>query len=369
MMPASDNLVHGLRVTIMAGGTGGHVFPALAVAEDLRRQGAEVSWLGTRKGIEAYLVPDQGIPIDFITVRPLRGTGAKGAWHSFARLAQALWESLRALRRSRAEVVLGLGGFASGPGGVAAWLLRIPLLVHEQNAIPGTTNRILARLATRVLEAFPGTFEPERRAIQTGNPVREEITRLPVPELRFGRRRGPVRLLVIGGSQGAQVLNEIVPLALARLAPESRPNVWHQTGRGNELTARRHYEEAGVSARLEPFLDDMAEAYGWADLAICRAGAMTIAELTAAGLGGILVPYPHAVDDHQTQNALFLSEAGATVTVQQTDLTAESLEVMLSELFSAGRKKFLKMAKAARQMAQPRAAAVVARICVEVSRG
>jgi UDP-N-acetylglucosamine--N-acetylmuramyl-(pentapeptide) pyrophosphoryl-undecaprenol N-acetylglucosamine transferase len=243
------------------------------------------------------------------------------------------------------------------------------LLVHEQNAIPGTTNRILARLATRVMEAFPGTFEPERRAIQTGNPVREDIATLPVPELRFGRRRGGVRLLVIGGSQGAQALNEIVPLALARLAPERRPDVWHQTGRGHEAATQDNYARAGVTAHLVPFFDNMAEAYNWADVAICRAGAMTISELAAAGLGAILVPYPHAVDDHQTENAFFLAEAGAAISVQQRDLSAESLEAMLTELFANGRQKLLKMAKAARQLAQPQAASVVARTCMEVGRG
>ncbi|MDQ2695681.1 MAG: undecaprenyldiphospho-muramoylpentapeptide beta-N-acetylglucosaminyltransferase, partial [Pseudomonadota bacterium] len=285
-------------VMIMAGGTGGHVFPALAVAEWLRRRDVPVVWMGTRRGLEATLVPKAGIPVEWIGVAGLRSSGWRRGLMAPVMLAQALGQAAVALGRCRPRVVLGMGGFVSGPGGLMAWLRRIPLVIHEQNAVAGLTNRWLARFADQVLEAFPDSFPAARHARCTGNPVRQAIADLLPPAARFAGRRGPARLLVVGGSQGALALNQLVPQALARL-PE-RPEVWHQAGGRLLEAARTAYAQAGVSARLEPFIDDMAGAYGWADLVLCRAGALTVAELAAAGVGAVLVPFPYAVDDHQT---------------------------------------------------------------------
>ncbi|MBL8259774.1 MAG: undecaprenyldiphospho-muramoylpentapeptide beta-N-acetylglucosaminyltransferase, partial [Candidatus Competibacteraceae bacterium] len=311
-------------VLIVAGGTGGHVFPALAVAERLRERGLPVVWMGTRRGLEATLVPKAGIPIEWVGVAALRGKGARRALTMPLILGRALWQAGAILRRLRPRVVLGMGGFASGPGGMAARSLGIPLVVHEQNAIAGLTNRWLARIADRVLEAFPSTFPSARRALTVGNPVREQIAALPPPAERFAARAGqPPRLLVVGGSQGALALNQLVPQALASLAERERPEVWHQAGGQLHAAAEAAYRESGVAARLTPFIEDMADAYGWADLVLCRAGALTVAELAAAGVGSILVPFPFAVDDHQTANARFLERGGAALIRQQAELTAE----------------------------------------------
>ena len=369
MQPDSQGIAQGHRVLVMAGGTGGHVFPALSVADYLHGQGALVTWLGTRKGIEAQLVPARGYAIDFVTVRPLRGTGMKARWHGLMRVMVAFWEAVRILRQRKPDVVLGLGGFVSGPGGAAAFLMRVPLAIHEQNTVPGTTNRILSRLASQVMEAFPGTFPPQRHARLTGNPVREDIIRLPVPELRFGQRKGRLRLLIIGGSQGAQALNETVPAAVARLDAALRPEIWHQTGRGKQDAAHTLYKEAGIEARVEEFIDDMARAYEWADLVVARSGAMTVSEIAAAGLGAILVPYPHAVDDHQTTNAQFLADADAAKVFSEETLSISGLADTLRELFTEGRRRLLKMAQAARALARPDTTEAVALTCLEISRG
>jgi UDP-N-acetylglucosamine--N-acetylmuramyl-(pentapeptide) pyrophosphoryl-undecaprenol N-acetylglucosamine transferase len=353
-----------MRVMIMAGGTGGHVFPALAVAAELRARGAEVFWLGTRQGLEAKLVPAAGIAMEWVAVSGLRGKGAVAwllaPWH----LLWAAWQVLAVMVRQRPVVVLGMGGFVTGPGGVVTWLLRKPLVIHEQNAIAGLTNRLLAPLAQRVLEAFPATFH-DKHAVITGNPVRAAIAELPAPEQRFAGRSGEVRLLVLGGSLGARALNEVVPQAMAQLP--SRPEIWHQAGSRHSDEARDFYSRAAVSARVEPFIDDMAAAYAWADLVLCRAGALTVAELAAAGVAAILVPYPHAVDDHQTRNAAYLVDAGAALVVQQRDLTPQKLQELLAPLFD--RARLLKMARAARRLAQPHAAERVAEQCWEVALG
>ncbi len=260
------------RVMVAAGGTGGHVFPALAVAKHLLAQGVEVVWLGTRHGLEARVVPDAGIPIHWVSIGGLRGKG-KGTWLlAPARLCLALAQALVIMLRTHPSAVLGMGGFVAGPAGLAAWLLRKPLLVHEQNALPGLTNRWLAPLATQVLEAFPNTFAKRYGAAVTGNPVRAQIAALPPPAERLNPREEPIRLLVLGGSQGAQIFNEVVPAAVALLDVHDRPTVWHQTGVQHIAQARRRYQGCGVVARLAPFIDDMAEAYGWADLVLCRAG-------------------------------------------------------------------------------------------------
>ena len=351
-------------ILIMAGGTGGHVFPALAVAEQLREQRIPVVWLGTPRGLEAKLVPQAGIPIEWLNVMGLRGSGIARLVKAPFMVAKALFQAATILRRIKPRVVLGMGGFASGPGGLMTRCLGIPLVVHEQNALPGMTNRWLARIATRVLEAFPGSFPPARRALAVGNPVRASIVALAEPATRFATHTGSPRLLVIGGSQGALALNQMVPRALALLQEHERPQVWHQAGGRMQDSAAAAYHDAGVAARLEPFIEDMAMAYSWADLVICRAGALTIAELAAVGVGSILVPFPYAVDDHQTANARFLEQPGAAVIVQQTDLTAPLLADLLRRLL-VDRARLLVMAEAARRLAQADAAQRVVAVCLE----
>jgi UDP-N-acetylglucosamine--N-acetylmuramyl-(pentapeptide) pyrophosphoryl-undecaprenol N-acetylglucosamine transferase len=354
------------RVLIMAGGTGGHIFPALAVAERLRAEGAEVLWLGARDGLETRIVPRAGFPLETIHIRGLRGKGVLGWLMLPFRLLLAMFESLVVIMRFRPFTVLGMGGFVTGPGGLTAWLLRKPLVVHEQNAVAGMTNRWLSRLAARSLVAFPDAL-PGAELI--GNPVREAIEQLPAPELRFGDRTGPLRLLVLGGSQGARSLNETLPQAVAEIARRRRVEIHHQTGRDAADEVVRAYQSAAVDARVEEFIEDMAAAYAWADLVICRAGALTLAELTAAGLGAVLVPYPFAVDDHQRRNAEFLVAAGAARLLTEGPEFAVELERVLNDLIGdGGRERLLVMAQRARRLALPDAAARVADICVEVGR-
>lgn len=353
-------------VLIMAGGTGGHVYPALAVADRLRGRGLAVDWLGTSAGLEARVVPAQGIPLHRVSVTGLRGKGA-GAWVAAPwRLTRAVAQAWGVLRAVRPEVVLGMGGFVSGPGGLAAWLAGRPLVVHEQNAVPGLTNRLLTRLARVVLEAFPGSFPARVGARHTGNPVRAALEQVAEPERRLAGRAGPLRLLVLGGSQGARVLNETVPAALAALPHPGAVEVWHQAGPSQIEAAREAYRRAGVTGRVEGYIDDMAEAYGWADLAVCRAGAMTLAELCAVGVGAILVPFPHAVDDHQTRNARYLADAGAALLVPQADLQPARLAGLLAEL-AGSRGRLLSMARAARALAVADAAERVASYCLEAA--
>jgi UDP-N-acetylglucosamine--N-acetylmuramyl-(pentapeptide) pyrophosphoryl-undecaprenol N-acetylglucosamine transferase len=352
---------------IMAGGTGGHVFPALALARELRERSWQVVWLGTRRGLEARLVPAEQIAMEWLSVSGLRGKGALVWLSAPLKLARALLQALAVIRRRRPALVVGLGGFVAGPGGVAAWLLRRPLLIHEQNAIAGFTNRWLARLARRVLTAFPGSFAPRVQAQVVGNPVRREIAALPPPSQRFALRQGPTRVLVVGGSQGATRLNAMVPYALARAAATQPFDVQHQAGERWIEAARRNYAEAGMSARLQPFIEDMAAAYGWADLVICRAGALTVSELAAAGVGAILVPFPAATDDHQTRNAAFLVDDGAAVMIAERELSAERLATELLRLCN-GRGRLLAMAERARALARPRAAQELADACVELVR-
>jgi len=358
------------RVLIMAGGTGGHVFPALAVARELINQGVEVCWLGTRKGIEARVIPDAEIPISFISVSGLRGKGLKGWLLAPFNLSVALIQAVRVCLSLKPGVVLGMGGFASGPGGIAAWLLRCPLVIQEQNAVAGMTNRLLSHLARRVLEAFPGSFSNTVKTEHTGNPVRDDIQSLPAPDIRYNERKDiPIRLLVVGGSLGALVLNQVVPQALAKMKDSIRPQIWHQTGRDKKTITAAGYETAGIEARVDEFIDDMAEAYAWADLVVCRAGALTISELTTVGLASILVPYPFAVDDHQTRNALYLSESGAARLMLQTELSAEHLSQVLSELVSERRSAMLTIANNAYALAKPEATKRVAQVCMEVMHG
>jgi UDP-N-acetylglucosamine--N-acetylmuramyl-(pentapeptide) pyrophosphoryl-undecaprenol N-acetylglucosamine transferase len=350
----------------MAGGTGGHVFPALAVARALRGRNESVVWLGTRQGFESRIVPAEGIALETIRVSGLRRKGALAWLAAPWRLLVALADALRIMRRRRPKLVLGMGGFASGPGGLAAWLLGRPLVIHEQNAVAGLTNRLLAGLAREVLEAFPGSFSAGRKTskktIVTGNPVRTEISALPDPQQRLAGRTGALRVLVLGGSQGARALNDSLPRAVALLPARSRPEIWHQAGETTLDLARAAYREAGISARVEAFITDMASAYAWADVVVCRAGALTIAELTAAGLPAVLVPFPGAVDDHQTRNAAYLVNAGAAVLLPQAELSPSRLAAELATL-DRDRALVMDRARRARALARPDATDEIARLC------
>lgn len=352
-------------VLIMAGGTGGHVFPALALARLLRARSREVIWLGTQRGLEARVVPADGFAIEWLSVGGLRGKSVRTLVTAPWQLLRALWQAMSVMRRHQPAVVVGLGGFVTGPGGLAAWLCRKPLIIHEQNAIAGFTNRCLAPLAREVLTAFPAALAGRPRVRMIGNPVRADIATLPEPASRFAGRDGAIRLLVVGGSLGAARLNQTVPQALARLSADaSAPQfvVRHQAGEKLIEAARAAYAEAGVAGEVSPFIADMAEALGWADLVICRSGALTVAELAAAGVGAVLVPYPHAVDDHQTHNAQFLVEAGAAQRVADAALTPETLAQRLRGL--ADRSVLLSMAEAARAVAKPEAAQQLLAACL-----
>ena len=349
-------------ILIMAGGTGGHVFPALAVAEQLRLHGVPVIWLGTRAGIEARLVPAAGYPIEWLSVTGIRGKKMVTLILAPLKIIQACWQALSVIRRYQPCAVLGMGGFASGPGGLMAWLMRKPLLIHEQNAIPGLTNRLLAKLAIKIMQAFPSAFGS--RAQTLGNPVRREICELELPAQRLSLHQGRLHLLVVGGSLGAQQLNQLLPQALQQMDVALRPEVRHQTGIKNLELTREYYQRCGVDAQVDAFIDDMASAYGWADLVICRAGAMTIFELAAAGVASILVPYPYAVDDHQTANAMYLCHAGAAILKQQQQLDQDWLVQTLSDL-TTNRERLLEMAEAARTLAMPQSAENIAALCLQ----
>jgi UDP-N-acetylglucosamine--N-acetylmuramyl-(pentapeptide) pyrophosphoryl-undecaprenol N-acetylglucosamine transferase len=353
-------------VLIMAGGTGGHVFPALAVARALRGRNETVVWLGTRQGLESRLVPQEGFPLETIRVSGLRRKGPDAWLTAPWQLLVAIIDALRVVRERRPKVVLGMGGFASGPGGFAAWLLGRPLVIHEQNTVAGLTNRLLAGLAREVLEAFPGSFSAGRATRVTGNPVRDDISALPDPRQRLAGRTGPLRVLVLGGSQGARVLNETVPEALALLDEPARPEVWHQAGPATLEVARAAYREAGVSARVDAFIEDMAVAYAWADLVVCRSGALTVSELAAAGLPAVLVPFPGAVDDHQTRNAAFLVDRGAAVLVPQPEFSPQRLATELRR-YGADRTRVLEAALRARELARPGATGEIADLCQRVA--
>lgn len=351
---------------VMAGGTGGHVFPALSVAEELRARGKDVCWLGTRRGIEARLVPSRQFPLHYIDIEGLRGKSAIKLWRAPLLLWKAVRQAKALLAAEQPDAVIGFGGFASGPGGLAARLAGIPLLIHEQNAIAGTTNKFLARLAQRVLTAFPGVLP---RAEWVGNPVRPEIAALAPPAERIAQPGRRLRMLVLGGSLGAQALNTLVPQALARLPASEQPLVRHQCGEQHLENCRQAYVEAGVEnlleCEVEPFIEDMAAAYSWADFVICRAGALTISELTAAGLGAILIPFPYAIDDHQTRNGQWLAEQGAAKVVPESWLSPERLAVLLQEWLQEPW-QLLKRAEQARAAARNDAAQRVVDACLEV---
>ena len=354
------------RVLIMAGGTGGHVFPALAVARAFAEQGAEIKWLGTRAGIESRIVPEAGIDICYLDVAGVRGQGVKRLLMAPLKIAAAVWQVLRIIKAFKPDLVLGMGGFVTGPGGIGAWLSRTPLCIHEQNAVAGFTNRILARFARHVFEAFPGTFpEFAHKVTTTGNPVRKEIVAMEDPDTRFLKRHGPIHVLILGGSQGAVALNNVVPEAFAKMKSREQFVIRHQAGGKNLDIASKKYQQQDVQAEVLPFIENMQEAYGWADVVICRSGALTVAELAAAGVGSLLVPYPHAVDDHQTKNGEYLANQGAAILVQQHELEPETLKkIMVDKL--ANREDLLRMAKKARQLALTEATQQVVKGCEEV---
>ena len=347
-------------ILIMAGGTGGHVMPALAVADYMRDAGWRVVWLGAKDGMEATLVPRHGYAMEWIRFSGLRGKGVVRVALLPLNLLIAFWQGARVIFRVRPDVVLGMGGYVSFPGGMMASLLNRPLAVHEQNSIAGLANRVLASVADRILSGFPGVL---KKAEWVGNPVRESIVQLPAPAVRFAARSGPLNVLVLGGSLGAQVLNDVVPQSLRLLDEPQRPQVTHQSGAKHLETLQSNYEQAGVRAQTLAFIDDIAAKYGEADLVICRAGALTVSELAAAGVASVLVPFPHAVDDHQTHNARFLADAGAAVLVQQTELTARRLADLL---LGFTRDKLLEMATSARALARPGATASVAGACMAI---
>jgi len=347
-------------ILIMAGGTGGHIFPGLAVAQEMRSAGWEVVWLGARGGMEERLVPPRGYRTAWIRAKAARGKGIVQKLVLPANLLFSFWESARLIRRLKPNVVLGLGGYVAFPGGMMASLLNRPLALHEQNAVPGLANRVLATVSDKVMVAFPQALGS---AEWTGNPVRTEIAAIAPPEGRFAGRSGALRLLVVGGSLGAQALNEAVPKALALLGKPV--SVVHQSGEKHLQALTNHYRAAGVQGELLAFIDDMARRYAEADLVICRAGAVTIAELSAGGMASILVPFPHAVDDHQTANARFLADRGAAILVQQRELTPEKLAALIGSL---DREKLLEMAKKARALGKPEAARLVAQRCMEIAR-
>jgi UDP-N-acetylglucosamine--N-acetylmuramyl-(pentapeptide) pyrophosphoryl-undecaprenol N-acetylglucosamine transferase len=350
------------KVLIMAGGTGGHVFPGLAVAHHLRAQGITVNWLGTRQGIEATRVPAAGFSIDFISIKGLRGKSILSFLLAPWQLIYAIIQSIKIIQKIKPDAVLGMGGFVSGPGGIAAWLLRKKLVIHEQNAKLGLTNKWLAKLSKHVLEGFPNTFKNRKSVVTTGNPVRKEIALIPSPTIRMNTSSAKPKLLILGGSLGAQAINEWVPKTLASMPEESRPEIYHQSGEKHFDKTTNAYAHAGVKATVVPFISEIDKAYAWADFVICRAGALTIAELCAAGVGAILIPFPYAVDDHQTANAEYMTKHQAAVLVQQSVLSEDLLKKMLHELcFSVDKRKH--MAEAAYQLRQIDA---VEKVCKEV---
>jgi UDP-N-acetylglucosamine--N-acetylmuramyl-(pentapeptide) pyrophosphoryl-undecaprenol N-acetylglucosamine transferase len=349
---------------IMAGGTGGHIFPALAVAEHLRAQGWNAVWLGVRGGMEERLIPPRGYAMAWIRFAGVRGKGLAAAVLLPFNLLVAFWQSARAIFAHRPDVVLGMGGYVSFPGAMMASLLNRPLAIHEQNSVAGLANRVLAKLADRVLTTFPNAFGEATAVIWTGNPVRQEIVAMAPPENRYAARAGQLRVLVVGGSQGAQVLNTVMPEALALLATGARPRVVHQAGAGHDDTVRSRYRERGVAAEVVAFIDDMAARYTETDLIVCRAGATTVAEIAAAGIASLLVPYPHSMDDHQTINARFLADRGAALLIPQGELTPQRLAEILGGFT---RERLLAMAQAARAAGRPEATRSVAQVCMELA--
>ena len=355
----------GANVLIMAGGTGGHVFPALACAREFQARGYTVHWLGTPRGIENELVPGAGLQLHLIDASGLRGKGKLSLLKAPFMLLKSICQARKVIRQLRPVCVVGFGGYVTGPGGVAAKLAGVPVIVHEQNAVAGTANRLLVPLAARVCEAFPDTFAASASRRTTGNPVRGELF-LNTPRPALAERRA--RLLILGGSLGAEPLNKLLPEALALVAAQLRPEVFHQAGKHHDEVTAQRYRAAGVDAQVQPFIKDMAQAYGWADLVVCRAGALTVSELAAAGLPSMLVPLPHAIDDHQTRNADYLAREGAAFLMPQRTTGAADLAARLTEVLMQP-ERLDTMAQAARRLAKPDATRNVVDTCLEVAHG
>lgn len=343
---------------IMAGGTGGHIFPALAVGEQMREQGWRVVWLGNPEGMEARLVPQHGFEMVWLKFAALRGKGLMRKLLLPFNLLRGFWQAQQVVRQVQPNVVLGMGGYITFPGGMMASLLGKPLVLHEQNSVAGLANRVLSGVADRVATGFPEVF---KKGVWVGNPVRPEIAAIAPPAERMAGREGALRLLVIGGSLGAQALNEVIPQGMALLGANELPQIVHQAGEKHIEALKAAYAASGVSAHCVSFIDDMAGAYEWADLVICRAGALTVAELAAAGVASILVPFPHAVDDHQTGNAKFLVNVGGAFLMPQSEMSADAIALIRN--YSRG--QLLEMAEKARSLAKPEATQDVANICAE----
>ena len=346
---------------IMAGGTGGHIFPGLAVAEELRARGWRVHWLGAPGSMESRIVPQHGFPLELIDFSGVRGKGLVTLALLPLRLLRAFWQALQVVRRVKPDVVVGLGGYITFPGGMMGVLCGKPLVLHEQNSVAGMANKVLAGVADRVFTAFPDVL---KKAQWVGNPLRSAFTRQAAPSERFAGRTGPLRLLVAGGSLGAQALNDIVPRALALIPAADRPLVTHQSGATQIDALRANYQAAGVQAELTPFIDDTASAFAAADIIVCRAGASTVTEIAAVGAAAVFVPFPFAVDDHQTTNARFLVNAGGGWLVQQSDLTPEGLAKML---LNSERTALVDIAEKAKNMQKINATREVVAACEELS--
>lgn len=353
------------KVLIMAAGTGGHVFPGLACAQAFAQQGYEVHWLGAGRGIECRVVPEAGCALHNISATGLRGKGLVKLVKAPLQLLRAFWQAYRLIKRLQPVCVLGMGGYVTGPGGLAARVCGVPLVIHEQNAVAGTANRSLARWAARICQAFPGTFATQDKLLTTGNPVRTAVVQAASEKTAVAT---PARLLVLGGSLGAEALNQLLPQALALLPAALRPEVWHQAGDEHAERTQARYQTAGVTAKVVPFIDEVAQAYAWADLVVCRAGALTVSELAVVGRAAFLVPLPHAIDDHQTKNAEFLAQQQAAVVLPQRTTTAEDLAAQLTEVFMQSH-KLIEMAQQAGSLAQPNATQQVVAACLEVAHG
>lgn len=354
------------KVLIMAGGTGGHVFPGIAVAHELKRRGISVEWLGTKKGIESDLIPREDIYLHQFPVSGIRGKGSLALLMAPFNIFKSVWAAYCLIRKIKPNLVVGMGGFVSGPGGLAAKLLGIPLVIHEQNAVMGTTNRLLTYVARDVFTAFPfygGKGEKKYRHV--GNPVREKIEQLDKPEERGVGQTNPVNILILGGSRGALALNIIVPKVLAKVSASVSLEILHQCGSGKEDSAKDTYANVQLSAKIAPFINNMISAFTWADFVICRSGALTISELSAAGIGSLLIPYPYAIDDHQTANAALLTQNDAAILVQEKDIDIDVLSRRLTDIFT-NKNKMLNMAKNARSQSQIRSAVKIVDVCEEL---
>lgn len=353
-----------IHVLIATGGTGGHVYPALAVAEELISRGVKVSWMGTRKGMEAKIIPSKSIPLYFVSVTGLRGKGLMGWLLAPFKLSLAIAQAIAIELKHKPDVVLGMGGFVSGPGGIASWVLRKPLVIHEQNTIAGMTNKLLANFATHVAQAFPNTFAEKTKAIHLGNPIRKDIENITSPKERFNNREdNEMHVLVLGGSLGATALNEQLPNIFSSLKKSCAVSIVHQTGLKHLDSANEFYSSASIDAKVVDYIEDMPKLYSWADIVICRSGALTVSELTAAGVGALLIPYPFAVDDHQYHNAMYLVGGNAAVVVRQSEMQSNDFVKLLENMICNGREKLLSMAESARVLSMPNASSKVADLC------